>query len=89
MTTTPGPWELEHRLHYLNQIETRPGTPKDDGTRWAERRLTGLVNALCNCGYSSGWVPGDGMPLPSDMFAAHPHPGYTPPTPATAPTVRR
>ena len=88
-TTNPGPWEFTHRIHYLNQIETRAGAPTADGTQWAENRLTGLVNVVCNCGYSSGWVPRDGMPLPADMIGAHPHPGYAPPTPATAPTVRR
>lgn len=53
----PGPWKLEHQLHYINQIETRVSAVKDDGTQWAEQRLTGLATVVCNCGYTCGWAP--------------------------------
>lgn len=54
---SPGPWKLEHQLHYINQIETRAGAPKDGGPQWAEQRLTGLATVVCNCGYTCGWAP--------------------------------
>lgn len=35
------------------------------------RRLTELAHYFCNCGYSSGWVPVDTLPLPSDFIEQH------------------
>lgn len=35
------------------------------------RQLTELVHYLCNCGYSSGWVPVDSVPTSSEFIAQH------------------
>lgn len=84
MTTTPttddlGPWELEHTLHYLTQIETRPGAADEHGNRWADHQFTGLTHAVCNCGYTTGWVPSDSVLAPADLIAAHSQPAPVPP----------
>lgn len=52
--------------------------PQDvSGTHAVHRRLTDLVHYVCNCGYSSGWVPVDTMPLASDFIEQHmPDPAF-------------
>ena len=64
-------FELPHRVSTLHQVEqcTTAGTPQAPHSR--HLRQTGKSNYVCNCGYSSGWVDSDLLPLPSDFFAAH------------------
>ncbi|WP_460067366.1 hypothetical protein [Streptomyces sp. YKOK-I1] len=64
-------WATGHRLTIHNQIESRPGPVQDDGTSWLENRSVGMVHLLCNCGYSSGWIPRDQMPGPDQLKAEH------------------
>ncbi len=61
-------FELRHEPRILRQVTTC----KNPGDSHAvHRQLTGLVHFSCNCGYSSGWVPGEDMPLPSEFFDEH------------------
>jgi hypothetical protein len=69
------PWTLEHRVHLFNQDEVRPGPPDSDGTRWVERRLTGKANAVCNCGWSSGWMDRDELLAMREQLKTE-HPSY-------------
>jgi hypothetical protein len=46
--------------------------PPADGAAHAKHvKLEPLALYLCNCGYSSGWVPEDTLPLASDFIDAH------------------
>lgn len=67
----PEPWTLDHRLHVFNQIESRPGQPNEKGEQWMERRLTGLVLAVCNCGFNTGWIPRDQLPSSGELLGRH------------------
>lgn len=64
----PEPWALDHQVHLLAQTESRPGPVTEEGERWAERRQTGKVMVVCNCGYSSGLIDPDEL---KDTVAAH------------------
>lgn len=77
--TLPGSrWATDHTLHLFNQIERRP-TPAADsqGQHWTEARKTGLVIAVCNCGYSSGWIPRSKLPGRLTLLAQHGTPLHT------------
>jgi len=65
------PWTTGHDLSVHNQIESRPGPAQEDGITWADNRSTGMVHVLCNCGYSSGWIPRQEMPSFEQLRAAH------------------
>jgi len=71
MATADTPWAQSHRLHLFNQIESRPGPVEADGTAWEETRATGFVHLLCNCGFSTGWIPRTRMPTPEELKAQH------------------
>lgn len=61
-------FELRHSPHTLAQVESCV----DPGDHHAvHRRFTGLVNYVCNCGFSSGWVPKDELPDSPDFILAH------------------
>lgn len=64
-------FELPHLTHTVHQVEqcTTQGVP--GAPHAMHRKLTGKSLFLCNCGYSSGWVDTDLLPLPSDFFAEH------------------
>ena len=64
-------WPRGHRLHIHNQIESRPGPIEADGASWLENRATGMVHLVCNCGYSSGWIPRREMPDHMQLKAEH------------------
>jgi len=64
-------WTAQHRLTLYNQIETTAGPITERGQQWAETRATGFVHLLCNCGYSTGWIPRTRMPTPEDLKAQH------------------
>lgn len=66
------PWTMSHQLHVLNQIESRPGPPDDDGVRWMERRLTGKTIAVCPCGLNTGLVDRSELPSIEELAAQHP-----------------
>ncbi|MFM9796531.1 hypothetical protein [Streptomyces turgidiscabies] len=66
------PWTLDHRLHVLNQIESRPGPPNDEGERWMERRTTGKATAVCSCGFNTGLVDRSELPAVEELAAEHP-----------------
>jgi uncharacterized ParB-like nuclease family protein len=66
------PWTMSHQLHVLNQIESRPGPPDEEGVRWMQRRLTGKTTAVCSCGYSSGLVDRDELPPIEELARRHP-----------------
>ncbi|MDX3047567.1 hypothetical protein PV378_13795 [Streptomyces scabiei] len=66
------PWTMSHQLHVFNQVESRPGPPDDEGTRWMERRTTGKATAVCSCGYSSGLVDRGDLPPVDALAAEHP-----------------
>ncbi|MFD7428416.1 hypothetical protein ACFV6Z_15410 [Streptomyces sp. NPDC059818] len=70
--TAPGPWATEHRLTIRAQTATRPG-PLDEatGARWAEHRKTGLLLVACNCGFTTGWVPGAEVPALAELTEQH------------------
>jgi len=42
-----------------------------DAPHAMHRKLTELAHFTCNCGYSSGWVPKDELPLASDFIRDH------------------
>ena len=71
-TALEAPWTVDHRLHVLNQIESRLGLPDDKGDRWMERRLTGKTIAVCSCGYTSGLVDRDEVPPVEELAIEHP-----------------
>lgn len=73
MTETAQPWATQHQLHVYGQTESRPNPT----TGWWERRATGLVHLLCNCGYTTGWIPRDQMPSREQMLDEHGSPGDT------------
>lgn len=56
-TPVEEPWELEHAWQGRLQTRMRPGPPDAKGQQWAHREFTGLAHVICNCGFSSGWVP--------------------------------
>jgi hypothetical protein len=57
-----------HDPRTLYQVETC----EDPGDHHARhRRFTGLVNYVCNCGYSSGWALKATLPEASDFIKAH------------------
>lgn len=45
--------------------------PADGNDHAKHRKLTGLSHYSCNCGYSSGWVPSDTLPLPTEFLKNH------------------
>jgi hypothetical protein len=56
-TATKQPtWATPHQAYILQQHQEST----EDGT-WKTRRTTGLVNAVCNCGHSTGWVETEDM----------------------------
>ncbi|OQR64769.1 hypothetical protein B6E66_07365 [Streptomyces maremycinicus] len=65
-------WVMDHHLHVLMQIESRPLPPHDEGQRWVERRLTGKATAVCSCGYTSGLVDSKSLPPVQALAAEHP-----------------
>jgi hypothetical protein len=75
MTHDDTPWTLGHQPHILMQMEARPGPAAANGTRWVERRLTGLGIALCSCGHTTGLVPSE--QLPDTVQFAREHPPFT------------
>lgn len=65
-------FELRHEPRTLRQVESCV----DPGDHHAvHRRFTGMVNYLCNCGVSSGWVPEGAMPQALDFIQEHLPPG--------------
>jgi hypothetical protein len=66
------PWTMSHQLHVLNQIESRPGLPNEQGECWMERRLTGKAIACCSCGYTTGLIDRTDLPPIADLAAQHP-----------------
>ncbi|WP_328544589.1 hypothetical protein [Streptomyces europaeiscabiei] len=68
----PEPWALDHHLTVLNQIESQPGPPDDEGVRWVERRLTGKAIAVCPCGLNTGLVDRSDLPNLQELAARHP-----------------
>ncbi|WP_340382294.1 hypothetical protein U5640_36310 [Streptomyces sp. SS7] len=73
-------WATDHMLHLFNQIERRPTPAADDeGRHWMEARKTGLAIAVCNCGYSSGWIPRSTLPGRMRLLADHGTPVRTEP----------
>ncbi|MGW3416474.1 hypothetical protein [Streptomyces phaeochromogenes] len=74
MTTAPveEPWVLDHQLHLLAQIESRPGLPDAKGDRWMDRRTTGKVMAVCTCGLNTGLVDRGELPSIEQLAAEHP-----------------
>ncbi|MEU9285976.1 hypothetical protein AB0D57_14930 [Streptomyces sp. NPDC048275] len=65
------PWSMDHRLHVLNQIESRLGPADTEGVRWMERRLTGKVIAVCSCGLNTGLVDRGQMRPAEELAAEH------------------
>lgn len=55
-------------LRQVRECTTQGSTDKPHAVH---RELTPLAHYLCNCGYSSGWVPEDTLPLGSDFIAEH------------------
>lgn len=55
-----------HDPHTFRQVQSCTGTEHA-----MHRELTDLALYFCNCGYSSGWVPADTLPQPSDFISAH------------------
>jgi len=72
LDTLPEPWTMDHSLHVLMQIESRPLPPNDKGERWTERRLTGKATAVCSCGYSSGLIDTSELPRVEQLAIEHP-----------------
>lgn len=68
----PEPWSMDHQLHVLNQIESRPGQPDGNDERWMERRLTGKAIAVCPCGLNTGLVDSSELPDLQALAAEHP-----------------
>ncbi|MDX2946805.1 hypothetical protein PV383_38400 [Streptomyces caniscabiei] len=68
----PEPWALDHYLTVLNQIESRPGPPDDEGVRWMVRRLTGKAIAVCPCGLNTGLVDRSDLPNLQELVVQHP-----------------
>lgn len=67
---TPKPvkaWSKPHQLHMFRQVEQRPG----EGSGWMEAQSAGLIHLLCNCGYSTGWIPEDQTPNRAQLLADH------------------
>lgn len=65
-------FELQHDPRTSVQIESCV----DPGDHHAvHRRQTGLALYTCNCGYSSGWVSMESLPLPVDFIRNHLPPG--------------
>jgi hypothetical protein len=58
------------RPHVTRQMVECIGAEGSDGHA-VHRKLTELVHYLCNCGFSSGWVPAGTMPQPSDFMEEH------------------
>ncbi|MFJ6645780.1 hypothetical protein ACIQPS_08975 [Streptomyces sp. NPDC091290] len=63
----PQPWTQPHELHLFAQTVHRPAEDSD----WREAQRTGLVHLLCNCGYSTGWIPRGQMPSLDELSAEH------------------
>lgn len=57
------PWTPTHSLSLFTQTEVQT---REDGA-WVSRRPTGLVNLVCNCGLSTGWIPRDQMPDDTEL----------------------
>lgn len=74
-----GQWATDHTLHMFNQIAQQPGPADSEGRHYMEARKTGLVIAVCNCGYSSGWVPRGKLPGHLSLLAQHGTPVRTEP----------
>lgn len=74
------PWTTNHTLHLIAQTQSRP-TPAADaqGDHWMEHRPTGLAIAVCNCGYTTGWIPKDQLPSLGQLIARHSPPTTTQP----------
>lgn len=69
---TAEPWAAEHRLQVVAQTEARPtGAADSQGRHWLERRATGLAIAVCNCGWTTGWVPADELPSMPALLGRH------------------
>jgi hypothetical protein len=60
------PWAKPHELRVFKQTEHRPG---EGG--WMEAQHSGQVHLLCNCGYSTGWIPREQMPSRDELLADH------------------
>lgn len=73
-------WTMSHQLHVYCQVESKP----DAVTGWWTHQATGLVHLLCNCGYSTGWIPQDQMPSRQQIVAEHGAPNRE--IPAATPT---
>lgn len=56
------PWTIDHRVTLFQQTKSRPGPVDGNGDQWVEREATGLMLAVCNCGYTTGWIPKADMP---------------------------
>ncbi|WP_030682054.1 hypothetical protein [Streptomyces cellulosae] len=68
-TTAEQPWVKQHELHVFKQTEQ-----SIDASGWRLINGTGLLHALCNCGYSTGWIPRDQMPSREQLTADHGEP---------------
>lgn len=64
-------WTLDHRPQIIRQTETRPGPVQSDGSRWIERRLTGMGTASCSCGYTTGLVAREQLPEITAFVGEH------------------
>jgi hypothetical protein len=64
-------WATEHRLQVMAQTEARPASADSEGRHWLERRATGLAIALCNCGWTTGWVMADQLPTLPALIGRH------------------
>lgn len=64
--------KVEHRPHCVSQVASCSG--KEHAMH---RELTGMVLYYCNCGYSSGWIDRDFVPVPTEFIRNHLPPGVT------------
>ncbi|MDX3016743.1 hypothetical protein [Streptomyces acidiscabies] len=69
----PHPWTTTHELHIFKQALRRPS----DDAQWWETQSSGLVHLLCNCGYSTGWIPQDQMPSREQLLNDHGTPHHS------------
>jgi hypothetical protein len=60
------PWSNVHELRVFRQVQQRR---MDSG--WIETLPTGQALALCNCGFTTGWVDQDQMPDRAALVAEH------------------
>lgn len=62
--------EVRHDPRTIHQVASCTG--KEHAMH---REFTGKVLFYCNCGYNSGWVEKDTLPLPTEFIKDHLPPG--------------